>query len=206
MFYEVLMHEHYFSEDPKNRLKQGIIKTKIMGLDFEFITGSGTFSRKRIDKGTRVLIETMELPSKGRVLDMGCGYGPIGIVASKVNPSLEIWMTDINKRAIHMAKENVKRNNVEARVLQGVFYEDLEGVIFNTIITNPPISAGIKKTVTPIIEGAFNHLKWGGNLQTVIQWNKGGRILETLLKRVFNNVKIIERKSGYRVFKSIKTL
>jgi 16S rRNA (guanine1207-N2)-methyltransferase len=200
----ILMHEHYFSEDPRNPPRKGIIKTKIRGLDFEFITSSGIFSYKRIDTGTRILIEAMELPSIGKLLDMGCGYGPIGIVASKVNPILEVWMTDINRRATRLADENVRRNNVKASVVQGIFYESLEDLKFDTIITNPPISAGIKKAVVPIIEGAFNHLKGGGSLQTVIQWNKGGRIMETQLKRVFDNTSIIDRESGYRVFKAIK--
>jgi 16S rRNA (guanine1207-N2)-methyltransferase len=199
------MSEHYFTENPKTQEKRGIIKTNIKGFDFEFITSSGTFSHKQIDRGTRVLIEAMELPSRGRLLDIGCGYGVIGIVASKVNPNLEIWMTDINKRAVRLAKENVIKNNVDTRVVQGDLYQELEGLLFDSIVTNPPISAGIRKVVTPIIEGAFNHLIQRGSLQTVIQWNKGGRILQTLLKRKFNNVTIIDRKSGYRVFKSIKT-
>ncbi len=205
IFFGMLMHEHYFSEEPRNPLRKGIIKTKIRGLGFEFVTSSGIFSHKRIDTGTRILIEAMEIPSNGRLLDMGCGYGPIGIVASKVNPILEVWMTDINRRATCMADENVRRNNVKASVVQGLFYEGLGDLMFDTIITNPPISAGIKKAVIPIVEGAFNHLKWGGSLQTVIQWNKGGRIMENLLKRVFNNTSIIDRESGYRVYKATKT-
>jgi 16S rRNA (guanine1207-N2)-methyltransferase len=197
------MSEHYFSEEPEVAHRKGLIKTILRGHDLEFITSTGIFSYRRIDKGTRILIESMEVPQGGRLLDMGCGYGPIGITAYKVNPDLEIWMVDINRRAVELSRENVERNNVKATVVQSHLYESIENLHFDSIVSNPPVSAGMRKAVEPIIEGATKHLVKGGNLQTVMQYNKGGRTLESLMEQYFGNVTVLDKKSGYRVFKSI---
>src|SRR5512143_493246 len=91
--------DHYFSQEPKCQVKFGLVRTCLRGLQFEFLTASSVFSVKRVDSGTRTLIENMQLPSKGCVLDVGCGYGAIGIVAARLNPSLHVVMTDVNRRA-----------------------------------------------------------------------------------------------------------
>ncbi len=118
--------QHYFSENPTSPEKRGLIKTRLRGLDFEFETSSGVFSHRRVDSGTRLLVESMRLPVEGRVLDLGCGYGVVGIVAAKLNPILEVWMTDVNSRAVSLAEANVRRNGVKATVRQGNLYEPFE--------------------------------------------------------------------------------
>ena len=92
--------EHYYAERPSSKLRLGLIRCRLRDIEFEFITASGVFSRRRIDPGTRLLIESMELPERGRALDVGCGYGPIGIAAAKFRPKLEGWMVDVNERAV----------------------------------------------------------------------------------------------------------
>ena len=112
--------EHYFTPSPKSRLKFRMIHAYLRGRPFQFLTAAGIFSKKRIDLGTRVLIEHMVLPDKGNVLDVGCGYGAIGIAAAVLNPNLHVVMVDVNERAVRLAKRNIKINNVSnAEVRKG---------------------------------------------------------------------------------------
>ena len=175
-------------------------------MDFEFETSSGVFSGKRLDPGTRLLIENLQLPSSGRILDLGCGYGPVGIFIAKKKPTLEVWMTDINTRAFELTRLNVERNRVKNVIsVQGNLYEPVEGKLFNLIVSNPPISAGLKKVVEPMIRLAPLHLENEGVFQLVVQSNKGGRTVASIIDHSFGNVEIVAKKSGYRVLKGDKT-
>ncbi len=193
--------EHYFSEKPKCPPEYRIIRTLILGKLFEFITCKGVFSYKRIDLGTRILIESADISRGSYVLDLGCGYGPIGIAMAKVY-NCKVIMTDINKRAIKLAKENVIRNRVQGlvEVRRGNLYEPVKGEKFDTILTNPPLAAG-KSVIYAIIEGAKNHLKKNGSLQVVVR--KGKEIVRRKMEETFGNVEILSKRAGYRVYKSI---
>ncbi len=195
--------EHYYSERPTSPPRLGLLRCRLRGRDFEFLTSSGVFSHRRIDAGTRLLIESMILPEDGAALDLGCGYGPIGIVAAKLRPRLQVWMTDINQRAVALTLENARRNGAEnVRVLAGPLYEPVEALSFDVILTNPPISAGIRKAVEPIIEGSIGHLRPGGSIQLVVRTTKGGRSLSALLERYYGGFEVIARGGGYRVLKA----
>ena len=197
------MNEHYYTKRPVSKPRLGLLRCRLRGHEFEFLTSSGVFSYRRIDAGTRLLIESMELPEAGAALDLGCGYGPIGIVAAKLRPRLQVWMTDINQRAIALAEKNASRNGVEnVHVIEGPLYEPVGGLAFDVILTNPPISAGIRKAVELIIEGATRHLRLGGSLQLVVRTTKGGRNLSMLLERYFGGFEVTARRSGYRVLKA----
>ena len=196
--------EHYFSENPTSSEKLGLLRATLNGFQLEFMTSSGVFSHKRIDNGTRLLVESMVLPTEGRVLDLGCGYGVIGIAAAKKNPGLRVWMTDVNSRAVALAEENMRRNSVRATIIQGSLYEPVQGETFDAIITNPPISAGMAKIVEPIIKDASLHLNSGGSLQLVVQSNKGGRTVSALIEEAFGNIEVAARGGGYRVLKALK--
>jgi 16S rRNA (guanine1207-N2)-methyltransferase len=193
------MTEHYFTEKPKSKIDLGIIKTYFRLRLFEFVTASGVFSKTRIDPGTRLLIESMILPEKGYALDLGCGYGPVGIVAAAFNPSLHVVMTDLNERALRLAKENAKRNKTEnVEIRKGFLYEPVRDTKFETILSNPPTTAGMK-IVLPIIEQAPQHLAKDGLLQIVVRSKISGKRLTTKIEETFGNIKIHARKSGYRV-------
>jgi len=196
------MSNHYFVKHPKSKLDLGVLRTYFRGRLFEFVTASGVFSRTRIDPGTRLLIEFMILPERGSVLDVGCGYGPVGIAAATFNPNLKVVMTDVNERAVWLAKENAKRNalqNVEVR--QGPLYEPVRDMKFETILSNPPITAGMK-VVEPLITQASKHLVKDGLLQIVVRSKIGGKRLTKAMNRAFGNVNILARKGGYRVLLS----
>ena len=181
------------------------MRCRLRGREFEFLTSSGVFSSKKLDRGTRLLIESMTLPERGSILDIGCGYGPVGIVAAKLWPELEVWMTDVNERAVGLAERNAERIGVgNAVVRQGFLYEPVAGMSFDAVVSNPPISAGMGRVVEPLVAGAGEHLVDGGSLQLVVQSNKGGRTLATLMERHFGGVEVAARKGGYRVLRTVK--
>ncbi|MEM2319967.1 MAG: methyltransferase [Candidatus Bathyarchaeia archaeon] len=191
--------EHYFVPQPKSKLKLGMISTYLRGKPFKFITASGIFSRKCIDLGTRLLIESMVLPEKGFVLDVGCGYGAIGIAAAAFNPNLHVVMVDVNERAVRLAKNNIKINgvrNAEARC--GDLYKPVEGMIFNCILSNPPVSAGLA-TVKTLITEAPKYMAEEATFQMVVRSKIAGKRLKLIFEEAFGNVDVLARKSGYRV-------
>jgi 16S rRNA G1207 methylase RsmC len=197
------MGEHYFSERPVSPERRGLVRARLRGLDMEFVTSSGVFSYRRVDRGTRLLVESMVLPEEGRVLDLGCGYGVVGVVAGRVAPGLEVWMTDINERAVSLAGLNLERNGVEGVVRQGDLYEPVEGMRFGAVLSNPPISAGLRRVVGGLVEGAVDHLDAGGSLQLVVQSSKGGRALASMMEDAFGGVEVLARGGGYRVLMSV---
>jgi 16S rRNA G1207 methylase RsmC len=195
---------HYFEEHPKSKLKLGIIRTNLRGIPFEFLTASGVFSKKRVDLGTRLLIESMILPERGYVLDVGCGYGAVGIAAATFNPNLYVVMVDVNSRAVWLAKKNVEINrlkNVEVR--HGNLYEPVKDLTFNCILSNPPVSAGMK-TLKAIIAGAPEHLAAKSLFQMVIRSKIGKERMQSFFDEAFGNFKVLSRKSGYRVLMAEK--
>ncbi|MBT7914188.1 class I SAM-dependent methyltransferase [Candidatus Bathyarchaeota archaeon] len=191
---------HYFSSKPTVEDRRGLIRTILRGKQYEFITSRGVFSSKRIDNGTRILAENMILPKGGRLLDMGCGIGILGIVAARERADLEVVMSDINQRAVELTRLNAKRNKVSNfSVHEGHLYESLGDIMFDTIISNPPISAGMRKVVFPLVRRAKERLVEGGTLQLVIQSKKGGKMLARAMDETFGEHTVLTRKSGYRI-------
>lgn len=137
---------HYYSEEPSTPLKTKTIEVCVRGHCFKFITASGVFSFGRLDRGTELLIESMVLQPGWRVLDLGCGYGPIGIVASRFVDY--VVMTDVNRRAVSIAKKNLKINGVRNAEVRwgGSLYEPVAGEKFDSIITNPPLCTQGRKS------------------------------------------------------------
>lgn len=196
--------EHYFSENPKSKRNISIISTVLRGHNFKFFTSSSVFSKNRIDPGTKLIIETMILPKGGIILDLGCGYGAIGIVAASTNPKLKVILTDINSRAIDLAKVNMKKNRIQnAQVKKGYLYEPVRNLIINCILVNPPVSAGMKIVKSMIFE-APKILAHKGSFQMVIRSKIGSKILPNIFMKSFGNCKIISRRGGYRVLKGEK--
>jgi 16S rRNA (guanine1207-N2)-methyltransferase len=181
------------------------VRCRLRGREFEFLTSSGMFSPKRIDNGSRLLIESMALPERGVVLDIGCGYGPIGIAAARLWPGLEVWMTDVNERAVRLAERNALRNGVgNVVVREGDLYEPVGERVFDAILSNPPISAGLARVVGPLVSGAWGHLVDSGSLQLVVQSNKGGRAVASMMEGRFGAFEVAARGGGFRVLRAMK--
>jgi len=195
---------HYFSEKPKAKLRFGLIKACLCGKTFKFLTASGVFSKKRVDLGTKLLVESMILPESGLVLDVGCGYGAIGIVAAALNPELHVVMVDINERAVRLARRNIELNRVyNAEVRRGNLYEPVKGMLFNCILSNPPVSAGLA-TVKAIITEAPEHMTKKATFQMVVKSKVGGKRFQQIFHDTFGNCTILARESGYRVLMAEK--
>jgi 16S rRNA G1207 methylase RsmC len=190
---------HYFSASPKSEANYGLVHAKFFGKNFEFITASSVFSKRRIDTGTQLLIESMILPEKGSVLDIGCGYGAVGIVAAESNSKLQVYMTDVNTRAIMLAKKNIEKNKiVNAQVRRGHLYEPVEDLKFDCILSNPPVSAGME-TVKTIITKAQKIMQTEANFEMVIRSKIGAKIFPELFVKTFGNCTVIARGKGFRV-------
>jgi 16S rRNA G1207 methylase RsmC len=196
--------EHYFAVLPKSEAKFGLVRTHLRDESFQFVTASSVFSKKRVDLGTRLLIETMVLPSTGAVLDVGCGYGAVGIVAAASNSRLRVIMTDVNFRAVRLARRNVEINKVNnAEVLCGYLYEPVKDLIFNCVLSNPPVSAGME-TVKAIITEAPKVMASEATFQMVIRSKIGAKTLPSVFNETFGNCAVLARESGYRVLMARK--
>jgi 16S rRNA G1207 methylase RsmC len=132
---------------------------------------------------------------------LGCGYGPVGITLKKAFPETKVSMTEINQRAVMLAKKNAKLNHADVKIAQGNLYESVAEEKFDIILVNPPMAAG-KKLCFEIIEKAKEHLTDKGTLQLVARHQKGGRELEKKMQEVFGNVEEISKKSGFRIYLS----
>jgi len=195
---------HYFAPHPKSKLKLGIIRVYLRGISFEFLTASGVFSKKQIDLGTKLLVESMILPERGYVLDVGCGYGAVGIAVATFNPDLRVVMVDVNERAVWLAKQNIERNRVSnAEAKCGQLYEPVKGLTFDCILSNPPVSAGMD-TVKAIIAEAPKHMADKALFQMVVKSKIGRKRLQSFFEEAFGNFTILARESGYRVLMAKK--
>ncbi len=190
--------EHYYKKGKGGRPTE--IYVNLRGVSLSLLSPPGLFSARRLDKGTELLLEFLEVPESGKVLDVGCGYGAIGLFIKAFNPKLDVYMVDINPQAVKFAKKNAERNNLEVTVLLGDAYEPVDqlGIRgFSTIVSNPPLAAG-KDVVEKIIRGAPERLEKGGSLQVVLA--KGGEWGEELFKELFRDVER-KRKKGYTLLR-----
>ena len=192
----------YYAENPDSAHDIHELKVTLLGQSFTFLTDSGVFSKKMVDYGSQVLLNTLDFEKGKTLLDLGCGYGPLGISLAKVQ-GVKPTMVDINNRAIDLAKQNGQKNGVEADIFQSDIYEKVNGT-FDYIISNPPIRAG-KQVVHTIISESINYLKVGGNLTIVIQKKQGAPSAKAKMEEVFGNVEILKRDKGYYILRSEKT-
>ena len=194
--------EHYYSRKQKSSLKIKKIICAIGGEKFEFFTSGGIFSKDRIDKGTLVLAESMFMEKDAKVLDIGCGMGVLGIAAARIFQA-NVVMSDVNERAVMLARKNIKLNNVDCKIFQGSLYEKITDNDFDLVLSNPPQTAG-KNICFELIEQSKNFLRKGASLQLVARHNKGGKTLSRKMQDVFGNVEVIAKKSPYFVYMSMK--
>ncbi len=192
---------HYYSERQDSELRLHEIVVTFLGREFSLVSAGGIFSSKKVDKGTELLIQKSMLNDSWRVLDLGCGCGVVGIAVGIAFPGSEIVMSDINRRAVKVSRMNIERNGLSnAEVIHSDKFGKVNGE-FDTILLNPPQSAG-KQLCFDMIEGAKEHLKKGGLLQIVARHNKGGMALSEKMDEVFGNVRDIAKKGGFRVYVS----
>lgn len=184
----------YFSNE---KLPSDIQKyhTKIYGKDFTFNTDNGVFSKEKLDYGTRLLLETMPINKfYGNVLDLGCGYGPIGLTIGKLT-NCNVDMCDVNKRAVHLAEINAKENKIDnVKIFESDTWSNIDKK-YDIIITNPPIRAG-KKVVYDIVMNAKDHLEKNGNLYIVIRKEQGAKSMIKDLEKYYQ-VEVLDKNKGF---------
>ena len=187
---------HYFINDSNLKSKIREISFSFKNVNFKFNTDNGVFSKNKLDYGTNLLIKNaLKLNLSGSLLDFGCGYGAIGIVLAKFF-DIKVLMVDVNKRGIHLAKMNAKKNNVlvDAKVSDG-FEEINEN--FDYIISNPPIRIG-KDNLYSLIKEGMNHLKKDGLMMIVIRKEHGALSLIKDMS-IYYDVKCLDKDKGFLI-------
>ena len=191
---------HYFKDDPSLPDDEKTIRCSLLGHDFIFKTNAGIFSYTQIDRASQLLIEQITELS-GSLLDLGCGYGVIGIALTKAY-GLQLTMSDVNPRALAYAKHNAERNGTAAKIILSDCFENI-GESFETIALNPPIHAG-KNISYRMYAESYEHLNPGGSLYVVIQKKHGAGSAANELIKIFGACDLIYKKKGYYIYRCIK--
>lgn len=195
------MSQYFDNVDLKSNIEK--YKTRIFDKEFCFNTDNGVFSKSKLDFGTRRLLENLPLEEiKGEILEVGCGYGVIPIILTRIVDKIESFdAVDVNKRALHLAEMN-KKENFAPKV--NFFLSDCYKNInkkYDVIISNPPIRAG-KNIVYEIVMNARNYLKEDGKLFIVINKDQGAKSLYKDLEKVYK-CELINKKKGFWIIKCI---
>ncbi len=199
--------EHYFTVNPTVKSNKKNIDFYFMNNKFTFVTDNGIFSKDHIDDGTTLLLKYFIKNNDKKdftMLDIGCGYGVVGIITKKIFKNSKITYTDINNRAIELTTENIKLNNVDTdyEIYQSDLFENINNK-FDIILSNPPIRAG-KSTIFEIYNKSYEHLNNGGSLYVVIMTKHGAKSTEKELNNIFDTVNCIGIEKGYRIYEAKK--
>lgn len=199
------MSEHYYTKNPGVKSNPNKIVADLRGQQLQFTTDSGVFSKKEVDFGSKLLIESFEEPEiEGDIVDAGCGYGPIGISLASAFSNRRFYMLDVNERAIELAMNNAIKNRVHnVTVMESDRLSAVKDKMFASVITNPPIRAG-KDVVHGIFEDAHHVLKERGTLWVVIQKKQGAPSAIAKLEEMFEQVETVMKKKGYYILKAVK--
>ena len=191
---------HYFTNNENLKSNLRSIEYAVKNTSFVFYTDNGVFSKSNVDYGTDLLINTYLSYGKktGTVLDLGCGYGVIGITVNKINNQV-VEQIDINKRALHLTEMNNKRNKTENKIYESNIYEQVTKK-YDVIITNPPIRAG-KKIYMTMLREAYKYLLPNGELWFVARKDQGAKTIEKELRKNYN-INLIEKQRGYYIYKA----
>ncbi|UCZ53360.1 methyltransferase [Bacillus shivajii] len=200
------MSNHYYSEKPEVESQRKKITETINEVTFQYIVDRGIFSKKGIDFGSKLLIETFEetLDVAGPIADVGCGWGPIGIAIAKRYENRKVHMFDINERAISLSIENAKVNGVGNVVVeQNNLLENQPDEFYSAIVSNPPIRAG-KEVIFKLYEQAVEALKLNGELWLVIQKKQGAPSTMKKLEELGLDVEIVNKSKGFFIIRGKK--
>jgi len=192
---------HYFDFDDSIKSQERLISYEINGLKMSLISDNGVFSKNELDEGSRTLLKTiLPLGLKGKILDLGAGYGPIGLTIAMSLPNTSVTLVDINPRAVSLCQKNADLHGLSQRVtcLQSDIFSSVEGP-YDSIVVNPPIRAG-KKVTYKMYEGAYQHLIDGGTFYFVIRKAQGASSASNYVKEIFGNITLLARHKGFHVY------
>lgn len=197
---------HYFQDDPNlvSNIKE--ITFEINGITMKLFTDNGVFSKNNVDEGSYAFLKVLlPLDLGNRILDLGCGYGTIGLTLAKAREEARITLADVNPRAVALCERNAGLLNLSPRVtiLQSDIYEKIEGP-YDSIVVNPPIRAG-KKVTYRMYEEAKQYLIDGGSLYIVIRKAQGAESASKYIETIFGNVTLLKREKGYYIYRATKS-
>ena len=192
--------EHYFTNNSHLKSEIRTISYENKGVVFTFFSDLGVFSKDKIDYGSRVLVETIIQQEKkyNNILDVGCGYGFIGIALGKLNEASVVF-TDVNKRALHLCERNIKENKIKGEIVLSNAYENITET-YDLIVTNPPIRAG-KEVVLNIIRDARKHLKEDGELWFVIRKDQGVKSIIKCVEDIYKT-EVVKKDKGFYIVRA----
>lgn len=195
--------EHYYTSNPTVKSDERIIEYEMKGKTFSFISDNGVFSKNHIDSATELLIKTVYDEVGGDILDIGCGYGVIGITLASSEKVNNVTMIDVNRRALELTKRNAIKNKVQDKtvIIESNGFENVKNK-YDAVITNPPIRAG-KAVIYQMYADAKKHLKNGGVLYIVINKKHGAPSTLKYLNELFGNTEILDKKAGFNVIKCV---
>ena len=197
---------HYFQDDPNLASNLKKISFEVNGLTMNLLTDNGVFSKNKVDEGSLAFLKViLPLNLGNNILDLGCGYGTIGLTLAVAKIDARVTLADINTRALTLCKKNADAYNLSQRVtiLQSDIYTKIEGK-YDSIVINPPIRAG-KSVTYKMYEEAKQYLIDGGSLLIVIRKAQGAESAAKYIESIFGNVKLLDRHKGYHIYQAVKS-
>ena len=196
---------HYFENDPNLASNLQKIEFTVNEIHMSLWTDNGVFSKSRVDEGSFAFLKVL-LPLKltGRILDLGCGYGTLGLTIAISSSEARVDLADINTRALALCAKNAQELGINHRVnvIESDIYENIEGP-YDSIVVNPPIRAG-KRVTYAMYDGAKQHLIDGGSLFIVIRKNQGGPSARDYIESLFGNIELLKKDKGYYIYQAKK--
>ena len=197
--------DHYFSQEPKSNYQPKQIELNVAGEVYKVSTASGTFSPLRLDVGTSVLIDHLELaPQDGNILDLGCGWGPIALNLAKHSPKSKVWAVDVNNRSLELTAANAKTlglTNIQTATPESV----PQDLMFSGIWSNPPIRIG-KKELHDLLFTWLPRLESNASAYLVVQKNLGSDSLQKWLTETLVDGYEVSRFTSVKTYRIIKVL
>ena len=187
---------YYFTNDPQLEMNRKNISFRFFGVIENFISDNGVFSKETLDYGSRSLLETItKLDITGKVLDMGCGIGVIGILLKKYKSDIDLTLIDVNERAVELTKINSQNYKQDNKVILSDGFTALDDK-FDCIVSNPPIRIG-KEKLYSLFTQAYEHLNENGMMYLVIRKQQGAKSAMTYLVELGLKVELLNKDKGY---------
>ena len=198
------MNDQYYTADPSSESRPVPCAFPYRGHGMNFMTDAGVFSKGELDQGSRLLLDALPALS-GDVLDLGCGWGAIGVSVAKANPGCRVVMADVNRRALQLSRDNLERNHAAAEVIESDGMAAVLDRTFDAVITNPPIRAG-KQVIYKMFADAAAHLNQGGALYLVIRKQQGAESCMKYLKGLYASVEALKKSGGFWVLRAAEPI